>query len=76
MKSKPKPKSEPIEVIEGFRCVESKNAAQEEIVEEIKDLSPEEEIAYYRRTARKGPFKNLWKKAWQGRSAAPRRKTP
>ena len=76
MKSKPKPESKPIEVIEGFRCVESKDAAQQKIVDEIKGMSPGEEIAYFRRTAGKGPFKELWKKAWQERSAAPRRKTP
>ena len=33
-----------------FDCVQMKDRIQEEIYEEIKDLSPEEQIAYYQRT--------------------------
>jgi lipoprotein NlpI len=48
------------DVIPDFDCVEAKREAQAEIYEEIRDLSPEEEIRYFEEQARKGPFRRLW----------------
>jgi hypothetical protein len=45
----------------GFDCITFKRQAQAEIYEEIKGLSPEEEIAYFRRRAAAGPLGKLWK---------------
>ena len=45
----------------GFDCIAFKRQAQAEIYEEIKGLSPEEEIAYFRRRAATGPLGKLWK---------------
>jgi hypothetical protein len=44
-----------------FDCVEFKRRAQAEIYEEIKGLTPEEEIEYFRREVATGPFGKLWK---------------
>lgn len=54
MPKKPKQKT--------FDCVEMKRRAQARIYEEIKDLSPEEEVAYFRRAAETGPLADWWKK--------------
>jgi len=45
----------------GFDCIAFKRKAQTEIYEEIKGLSPEEEIAYFRRRAAAGPLGKFWK---------------
>ena len=45
----------------GFDCVEFKRRAQAEIYAEIKGLSPEEEIAYFRSRVATGPLSKLWK---------------
>jgi hypothetical protein len=45
----------------GFDCVEFKRQAQAEIYQEIKGLSPEQEIEYFRRQVAAGPFSKLWK---------------
>lgn len=50
---KPEPKK-------SFDCVEMKRRAQERIYERIKDLSPEEEIAYFQRAAQTGPLGDWW----------------
>lgn len=52
-----------------FDCVEFKRQAQARIYERIKDLSPDEEIAYFRNAAEKGPLGDWWK-AVQRRSQA------
>ena len=44
-----------------FDCIAFKRQAQAEIYEEIKGLSREEEIAYFRRRAATGPLGNFWK---------------
>jgi hypothetical protein len=44
-----------------FDCVEFKRQAQAEIYQEIKGLTPEEEIEYFRRQVAAGPFAKLWK---------------
>ncbi len=46
-----------------FDCIAFKRRVQAEIYKEIKDLSPEEEIAYYRRCVETGPFAELWRSA-------------
>lgn len=45
-----------------FDCIEFKRKAQERIYEEIKDMSWEEEVAYFQREAEKGPLGSWWKK--------------
>ena len=45
----------------GFDCIAFKRKAQAEIYEEIKGLSPEEEIEYFRRRAAAGPLGKWWK---------------
>jgi hypothetical protein len=44
-----------------FDSIAFKRQAQAEIYEEIKGLSPEEELAYFRRHAAVGPLAKLWK---------------
>ncbi len=53
----------------GFDCIEFKRQAQAEIYQEIKGLSPEEEIKYFRRQVAAGPLGQLWK-ALERRSGA------
>lgn len=43
-----------------FDCLEFKRLAQERIYEAIKDLTPEEELEYWRRTVDEGPFGSWW----------------
>ena len=45
----------------GFDCIEFKRQAQAEIYQEIKGLSPEEEIEYFRRRVADGPLGRCWK---------------
>jgi len=45
----------------GFDCVGFKRKAQAEIYAEIKGLSPEDEIEYFRRKAADGPLGQWWK---------------
>ena len=54
----PEPKPEPKKE---FDCLEFKRHVQEEIYEEIKDLTHEEEIEYFRRTSEEGPLGEWWK---------------
>jgi hypothetical protein len=42
-------------------CMALKRKAQTEIYEEIKGLSAEEEISYFRKKAQASPFAHLWK---------------
>lgn len=46
---------------ERFDCLEFKRRAQEEIIEETRGMSPDEEIEYFRRAAETGPLGELWK---------------
>jgi len=62
----------------GFDCVAFKRQAQSRIYEQIKGLSPEEEIEYFRRAADEGPLGNWWKKLRRsptGESAGTRQRT-
>ncbi|NOS99512.1 MAG: hypothetical protein HOP29_02675 [Phycisphaerales bacterium] len=47
------------ETIPGFDCVAYKWKVQSEIYEKIKDMTVEEEIAYFRQAAETGPFAHL-----------------
>ena len=57
-----------------FDCVKIKRQAQAKIYERIKDLSPDDEIDYFRKAAEQGPLGDAWKaardRAQHGRSAA------
>ena len=59
----------------GFDCIAFKRQAQTEIYEEIKGLSPEEEIEYFRRQVAAGPFGKL-SKALEARSPATEGRKP
>jgi len=43
-----------------FDCIAFKRAAQLQIYEEIKNMSREEQIAYFHNKAETGPFKEWW----------------
>ena len=45
-----------------FDCVAFKREAQQRIYEEIKELSAEEQIEYFRRKAEEGPLGDWWRK--------------
>ena len=45
-----------------FKCVDFKHETQTQIYREIKNLTPEEEIEYFRRRAESGVFGKWWKK--------------
>jgi len=44
-----------------FDCIRFKRKVQAEIYEEIKGLSPEDEIEYFRQRAATGPLGKWWK---------------
>ena len=52
-----------------FECVAFKRRAQARIYSEIKGLSADEEIAYFRRRVLTGPFAKLWKRISSTRTA-------
>lgn len=58
------------EVKKNFDCVEFKRKAQARIYERIKDLSPEEEVEYFRKAAEEGSLGEWWK-ALKNRSRIP-----
>jgi hypothetical protein len=45
-----------------FDCVEFKRRAQEEIYQQIKGMTHEQELAYFREQAECGPFGEWWKR--------------
>ncbi|BDA72323.1 hypothetical protein CAL7716_064890 [Calothrix sp. PCC 7716] len=45
-----------------FDCLELKQKAQEETFENIKNLTPEEQIKYYRTVAESSSLGDWWKK--------------
>ena len=51
-----------IKPIEGFDCMAFKRKAQAQIYQEIKDMTAEEEIAYFHRKAREGKMGAIWRK--------------
>ncbi len=56
-----------------FDCVTYKRRVQSEIYEEIKGLSPQEEIEYFRKSAQAGPLGQWWKAVKRRSEAAGRR---
>ncbi len=44
-----------------FDCIQIKRDAQTEIYEAIKQMSPEEEIVYFRRSIEESKFSSWWK---------------
>ncbi|MBI5017939.1 MAG: hypothetical protein HZB55_20925 [Deltaproteobacteria bacterium] len=44
-----------------FDCVEFKREAQAEIYKEIKELTPEEQLEYFRKSARSGHLSEWWR---------------
>ena len=45
-----------------FDCLAYKDRVQEEIHQEIKGLTPEQQIEYFNRHAEAGPFAGWWRK--------------
>jgi hypothetical protein len=58
-----------------FDCVEFRHRAQLRIYGAIKDLSPEQEIDYFRRAAAQGPL-GIWWRSLHPREAASDAQTP
>jgi hypothetical protein len=54
----------------GFDCIGFKRKVQREIYEEIRGLSPEEEIEYFRRQAAASPLGKWWKSLETGSNTA------
>lgn len=46
-----------------FDCIAFKRKAQARIFEQIKDMSPREEIDYFNRSVLEGPFGDWWERA-------------
>lgn len=55
--------SDSVEHPKTFDVMEYKRRVQAEMYEATKDMTPEEEIAYYRMRAETGPMGEWWKKA-------------
>jgi hypothetical protein len=45
-----------------FDCIAFKRTAQEKIYEQIKGMTPAEEIAWFREKVSNGPYGELWKR--------------
>jgi hypothetical protein len=58
-------KAKDMEIDENFDCVEMKRRIQAEIYEETKDLTPDQVIEYYRKSAEEGPWGDWWKKVYR-----------
>jgi hypothetical protein len=66
-----------------FDCITSKRKAQSRIHRKIKGMTAEDEIAYFDRAVRTGPFAQMWeglvkkgrKARTSGRSTSPARRT-
>jgi hypothetical protein len=54
-----------------FDCLAYKDRVQQEIYEEIRDLTAEEQIAYYNRSAEKGPLATWWRAIRPASAPAP-----
>lgn len=60
--------------IKKFDCVEMKNKIQAKIFDDIKGMTPEEEIGYRRKKLESGPMSDLYKKL-RAKSSAGKKKT-
>ena len=49
-----------------FHCVDFKRKVQKEIYKEIWNLTPDEEIEYFRCRVKSGVFGKLWRKLQEG----------
>jgi hypothetical protein len=45
-----------------FDCIAFKRAAQKKIYEQIKGMTPAEEIVWFRKKVENGPYSELWKR--------------
>ena len=45
-----------------FDCIAFKRAAQERIYEQIQNMTPVEEIAWFKQKVESGPYGELWKR--------------
>lgn len=52
-----------------FDCVSFKRKAQASIYEEIKNMTPKEEVAYFKRKTKTGPFAEWFSKVVHSQSA-------
>ena len=48
--------------IKEFDCIAFKRAAQESIYEQIQNMTPVEEIAWFKQQVESGPYGDLWKR--------------
>jgi hypothetical protein len=48
--------------IKDFDCITFKRAAQENIYEQIQNMTPVEEIAWFRQKVESGSYGELWKR--------------
>jgi len=55
----------------GFDCIGFKRKVQAEIYQEIRGLSPDEQIQYFRRSAADGPLGRWWKALGRRSESAP-----
>ena len=46
-----------------FDCIQNKRDAQSKIYEAIKQMTPEEEIAYFRKSVERSKFSKWWNSA-------------
>jgi hypothetical protein len=58
------------EIIPAFSCLEYKWHVQREVHEETKELTPEQELRYFREAAENGPLGAWWKALQQRRPPA------
>ena len=59
-----------------FDCIAFKEQAQSEVYEEIKDLTPEQQVDYFNKHARNGPLGQWWRKLRPASPTRPVRTTP
>ena len=60
----------PTKVEKAFDCLAYKDRVQAEIYQEIKDMTHEQEIAYFRRATETGPLADWWKRARGAQASA------
>lgn len=53
-----------------FDCIAFKRQAQAEIYEQIKDLTPAQQVRYFSTAAHTGPFAKFWRSADAQRNGA------
>jgi len=48
---------------DSFDCIAFKRQVQEEVYEEIQDLTVEQRVQYFNEAARTGPFAKFWRRS-------------